>query len=93
MSKNLLPVALEAYEKSRKERVEQIQAATLKARQHLHLKDGEAQAARDKERAAAVEVKENSDVVKMQHSYWAWDAAKEAQLTLSELLESKENKV
>ena len=85
-SKELLIVALQAYEGSRKGRVEQIQAATLRARQYLHLKDGEAQAARDKERAAAVEAKENSDVVKMQHLYWAWDAAQEAQTALLDLL-------
>jgi len=66
--------------------VEQIQAASLQARQHLHLKDGEAQAARDKERAAAVEAKQNSDVVKMQQAYWAWDAAQEAQTVLLKLL-------
>ena len=79
-------MALQAYESSRRGRVEQIQAESLKARQHLHLKDGEAQAARDKERAAAEEAKQNSDVVKMQQACWSWDAAQEAQTVLLKLL-------
>ncbi|KAI9037687.1 FAD-dependent oxidoreductase [Aspergillus affinis] len=74
-----LPLALRAYEQSRKERVEPIQAATYKAREQLHLKDKEAQEARDRERKAASESNQNSDVVKMQHSFWVWDAAKVAQ--------------
>ena len=85
-SKALLPLALQAYQSSRKGRVEQIQATTFRAREHLHLKDGEAQIARDQERVAAVAAKQNSDVVKMQHSYWEWDAAQEAKNALSELL-------
>ncbi|RYP11133.1 hypothetical protein DL765_007882 [Monosporascus sp. GIB2] len=81
-----LPLALRAYEVSRKERVEQIQAATYRAREQLHLKDREAQAARDLQRKAASETNQNSDVVKMQHSYWLWDAAKVAQSALTELI-------
>ncbi|PVH92727.1 FAD/NAD(P)-binding domain-containing protein [Periconia macrospinosa] len=83
-----LPLALQAYETSRKGRVEQIQAATLQAREHLHLKDAEAQAARDLKRKKAVEAGENSDVVKMQQSYWEWNAAEVARCTLVELMEN-----
>jgi salicylate hydroxylase len=83
-----LPLALQAYETSRKGRVEQIQAATLQAREHLHLKDAEAQAARDLKRKKAVEAGENSDVVKMQQSYWEWNAAEVARCTLVELVEN-----
>ena len=66
--------------------MEPIQAATYKAREQLHLKDREAQEARDRERKAASESNENSDVVKMQHSYWVWDAAKVARNALLELI-------
>lgn len=78
-----------AYEMSRKERVEQIQAATYKAREQLHLKDREAQAARDLQRKTAAEKNQNSDVTKMQQSYWVWDAGKVAQAALSELIAAK----
>ncbi|PLB44094.1 FAD/NAD(P)-binding domain-containing protein [Aspergillus steynii IBT 23096] len=81
-----LRLALRAYEQSRKERVESIQAATYKAREQLHLQDREAQEARDRERRTASERNENSDVVKMQHSYWVWDAAKVARNALLELI-------
>ncbi|KAI0202486.1 hypothetical protein F4808DRAFT_76924 [Astrocystis sublimbata] len=63
-----LPLALQAYETSRKTRVEQIQAATLEARKHLHMKDRATQAERDAQRREAADANENSDVVKMQHS-------------------------
>jgi salicylate hydroxylase len=85
-SKEQLPLALRAYETSRKERVEQIVAATYQAKQQLHLKDEKAQALRDMERKGASEAKENSDVVKMQHSYWVWDAAEVARGALSDLI-------
>lgn len=81
-----LPLALRAYESSRKERVDQIQAATYRAREQLHLRDGDAQAARDLERKAASNTGQNSDVVKMQHSYWTWDAAGVAEKTLAALI-------
>ncbi|KAK4210229.1 hydroxybenzoate hydroxylase AtnJ [Rhypophila decipiens] len=83
-NKEQLPFALWAYQVSRKERVDQIQAATYKAREKLHLKDGAAQAARDLERKAAAEKNQNTDVSKMQQAYWAWDAAKVATTALTE---------
>lgn len=78
-------MAIRAYETSRKERVEQIQATTFKARLQLHLKDEEAKL-RDSQRKEAAESKENSDVVKMQHSFWVWDAAGAAEKVLSSLI-------
>ncbi|KAI8933685.1 hypothetical protein NX059_009404 [Plenodomus lindquistii] len=81
-----LPLALRAYESSRKERVNQIQAATFRAREQLHLRDGDAQAARDSQRKATSDTGQNSDVVKMQHSFWTWDAAGVAEKTLAALL-------
>ena len=90
-SRTELPKALKAYETSRKSRVEQIQAATRKAGEQLHLSDGEAQAARDRERAAASETAQNSDVIKMQHSYWHWDAAEAARSKLDELRKQGSN--
>lgn len=81
-----LPLALQAYEASRKERVEQIQAATRQAREHLHIKDREAQEERDRQRKEASEANQNSDVVKMQHSYWQWNAAELAQSVLAKLV-------
>ncbi|KAH7308986.1 hypothetical protein B0I35DRAFT_441139 [Stachybotrys elegans] len=81
-----IPLALQAYEESRKERVEQIQAATLQARKHLHAKDEKAQTERDAERKKAAQINENSDVVKMQHSYWQWNAAEVARSALSRLV-------
>ncbi|KAI9148931.1 hydroxybenzoate hydroxylase NtnJ [Paramyrothecium foliicola] len=81
-----LPLALRAYEISRKERVEPIQAATYRAREQLHLKDKAAQEARDLERKTASQTNQNSDVVRMQQSYWGWDAAKVAQSALTELI-------
>ncbi|KAL1961389.1 hypothetical protein VTO42DRAFT_117 [Malbranchea cinnamomea] len=89
-SKADLPLALKAYEASRKHRVEQIQLATYKAREQLHLKDGEAQARRDRERAEATKENQSSDVLKMQQSYWVWDAAQAAQKALSELHQGKQ---
>ncbi|KAK2747869.1 hypothetical protein FQN55_004746 [Onygenales sp. PD_40] len=80
-----LPLALQAYETSRKHRVEQIQAAAYRARDQLHLKDGEAQAARDRERAAASKENQNTDVIKMQQVYWVWDAAQAAEKALLDL--------
>lgn len=81
-----LPLALRAYESSRKERVNQIQAATYRAREQLHLRDGDAQAARDSQRKATSSTGQNSDVVKMQHSFWTWDAAGVAEKTLAALI-------
>nr|A0A455LLW0.1 RecName: Full=FAD-dependent monooxygenase atnJ; AltName: Full=Arthripenoid biosynthesis cluster protein J [Arthrinium sp.]AYO60883.1 hydroxybenzoate hydroxylase AtnJ [Arthrinium sp.] len=81
-----LPLALRAYESSRKERVDQIQAATYRAREQLHLRDGDAQAARDSQRKATSGTGQNSDVVKMQQSYWTWDAAGVAEKTLAALI-------
>lgn len=71
---------------SRKKRVEQIQAATLQAKKYLHAKDDEAQTERDAQRKKAAETNENSDIVKMQQSYWQWDAAEVARNVLSSLV-------
>lgn len=83
-----LPLALQAYEESRKQRVDQIQAATYQAKQQLHLKDEKAQLARDTQRKADSETNSNSDVVKMQHSYWVWDAAEVARRALEDILKT-----
>ncbi|RDW57349.1 hypothetical protein BP5796_12799 [Coleophoma crateriformis] len=85
-NKTQLPLATRAYEVSRKERVDRIQAASYQARQHLHLKDENAQKSRDLQRMAAAESQQNSDVVKMQHSYWMWDAAEAARSALSDIM-------
>ncbi|RYP39146.1 hypothetical protein DL767_002326 [Monosporascus sp. MG133] len=82
-SREQLPLALRVYEASRKERVEQIQAATRVARVHPHLKDREAQAVRDLQRKAASEANQNTDVVKMQPSHWVWNAVEVAQSALT----------
>ncbi|KAK8074383.1 FAD/NAD(P)-binding domain-containing protein [Apiospora hydei] len=81
-----LPLALRAYELSRKERVEPIQAATYRAREQLHLRDGAAQAVRDAQRRDTARSGKNSDVVQMQHSYWVWDAAGAAEKALAEMM-------
>ena len=81
-----IPLALQAFETSRKERVAEIQAATYHARMKLHLEDAEAQRVSDDERKAAGERSENSDVVQMQQQYWVWDAGEVAARVLRELL-------
>lgn len=81
-----IPLALQAFESSRKERVAEIQAATYHAKMKLHLKDAEAQRIRDDERKAAGQRRENSDVVQMQQQYWVWDAGEVAARVLRELM-------
>ena len=88
-SKNQLPLAIQAYEKSRKQRVDQIQAAAYQAKEQLHLKDEKAQVARDNQRKAASGANQNSDIVKMQHSYWVWDAAEVARSALIDLIKAE----
>jgi salicylate hydroxylase len=85
-SKQQLPVALQAYETSRRGRVVEIQTATSQARQHVYRKDGEAQAARNKDQEEVQEAKRSEDVVKIIRSAWAWDAAEAARTALSDIL-------
>lgn len=85
-SKEQLPLAIRAYETSRKGRVEEIQAASHQAKQQLHCKDKEAQESRDNKRVEAIEANQNSDVVKVQQSYWVWDAAEAARRALSDIM-------
>lgn len=85
-TKEQLPLAINAYESSRKGRVEQIHAASDQARKQSHLKDAKAQASPDTQRVAASEANQKSDITKIQQSYWVWDAAEVARKALSDLI-------
>ena len=85
-SKEQLPLALKAYESSRKRRVEDVHDATFKAKEYIYRKDDDAKAAPTKEEATALEAARSDDVVKMMRSQWEWDAAEAARMALSDIL-------
>jgi len=76
--KQQLPAALQAYEKSRKGRVLEMQAATIKERKSALREDGEVKAALNKEQEDALEAKKSENLVKVMHSSWIYDAAEAA---------------
>lgn len=86
-SKQQLPAALKAYETSRKDRVLEMHAATLRVRQ-VYPKNGEAETARDENQKEPSEAKRTEAMLKAMQSTWIWDAAEAARTALSNLLKS-----
>ncbi|KAL2822285.1 hypothetical protein BDW59DRAFT_173932 [Aspergillus cavernicola] len=87
-SKEEIPLALQAYEKSRKERAETVQQSGSMNRITLHLPDGPEQEARDKQFQASLKGGSNPDKWsdrQMQEFLWGWDAEEVALQTWSEL--------
>ncbi|KAL3464960.1 hypothetical protein BJX64DRAFT_285828 [Aspergillus heterothallicus] len=92
-SKQELPLALEAYEKSRKTRSETVQQSGSLNRVTLHLPDGPEQLARDEQFKLSLTGGENPDKWsdrKTQEALWGWDAEKAALQTWDELRASIE---
>jgi len=87
-SKDQLPAALKAYEISRKDRVIEIQTATIKARESAIRKDVEVKKPSVKEQEGPSEPVKSEDVVKIIRSTWDWDAAEAARMALSDILKS-----
>ncbi|KAI9371620.1 hypothetical protein BJX61DRAFT_17546 [Aspergillus egyptiacus] len=80
-SKQEIPFALQAYEKSRKERAETVQQSGSANRITLHLPDGPEQEARDKQFQASLNGGSNPDKWsdrQTQEFLWGWDAEKAA---------------
>ncbi|KAL4932839.1 putative salicylate hydroxylase [Aspergillus undulatus] len=80
-SKREIPLALQAYEKSRKERAETVQQSGSLNRITLHLPDGPEQEARDKQFRASLKGGSNPDKWsdrQTQEFLWGWDAEKAA---------------
>ncbi|KAL2797743.1 hypothetical protein BJX66DRAFT_81521 [Aspergillus keveii] len=80
-SKQEIPLALKAYEKSRRERAETVQQSGSLNRITLHLPDGPEQLARDQQFRASLTGGENPDKWsdrKTQEFLWGWDAEKAA---------------
>ncbi|KAL3491945.1 hypothetical protein BJX62DRAFT_251033 [Aspergillus germanicus] len=87
-SKQEIPLALKAYEKSRRERAETVQQSGSLNRITLHLPDGPEQLARDEQFRASLTGGENPDKWsdrKTQEFLWGWDAEKAALQTWEEL--------
>ncbi|KAL4922310.1 hypothetical protein BDW62DRAFT_207621 [Aspergillus aurantiobrunneus] len=87
-SKHDIPLALQAYEKSRKERAETVQQSGSTNRITLHLPDGPEQEARDKQFRASLKGGSNPDKWsdrQTQEFLWGWDAEREALETWEEL--------
>lgn len=79
--KNEIPIALRAYEKSRKERAETVQQSGSMNRVTLHLPDGPEQIARDEQFRASLKGGSNPDKWsdrQTQEFLWGWDAEKAA---------------
>lgn len=80
-SKREIPLALQAYEKSRKRRAETVQQSGTDNRHILHLPDGPEQRARDEQFRAAMTSGANPDKWadrKTQEFLWGWDAEEAA---------------
>ncbi|KAL4817477.1 hypothetical protein BDW67DRAFT_174679 [Aspergillus spinulosporus] len=80
-SKTEIPLALQAYEKSRKERAETVQQSGSTNRITLHFPDGPEQEARDKQVRASLKGGSNPDKWsdrQTQEFLWGWDAEKAA---------------
>ena len=76
-----VPLALHAYEKSRKIRAETVQQSGTANRLSLHLPDGRAQVARDEQLQASMTGGTNPDIWNdrgAQSFLWAWDAEEDA---------------
>ncbi|KAJ5776552.1 uncharacterized protein N7511_001563 [Penicillium nucicola] len=86
-----IPLALSAYEQSRKERAETVQQSGSENRITLHLPDGPEQVARDAQFLASASG-ENPDKWsdrRTQEFLWGWDAEKEALTTWAEMEQGK----
>ena len=80
-SKDQIPVALQAYEKSRKQRAEIVQQSGTENRRTLHFPDGPEQQARDEQFRAPKTAGSNPDRWsdhETQRFLWGWDAEKAA---------------
>ncbi|KAL4739426.1 hypothetical protein BDV11DRAFT_170094 [Aspergillus similis] len=80
-SKTEIPLALQAYEKSRKERAETVQQSGSTNRITLHFPDGPEQEARDEQFRASLKGGSNPDKWtdrQTQEFLWGWDAEKAA---------------
>lgn len=81
-SRNQIPLALTAYEQSRKQRAETVQQSGTENRTPLHFPDGPDQIARDEQfRASMRESGKNPDRWsdrETQRFLWGWDAEKAA---------------
>ncbi|KAL3479960.1 hypothetical protein BJX99DRAFT_244625 [Aspergillus californicus] len=80
-SKQEIPLVLQAYEKSRKERAETVQQSGTMNRITLHLPDGPEQLARDEQFRASLNGGSNPDKWsdrQTQEFLWGWDAEKAA---------------
>ncbi|RHZ54632.1 putative salicylate hydroxylase [Aspergillus thermomutatus] len=80
-SRSEIPLALEAYERSRKQRAETVQQSGTTNRATLHLPDGPEQQARDDQFRAAMNGASNPDKWadrETQKFLWGWDAEKVA---------------
>ncbi|KAF9888669.1 hypothetical protein FE257_008427 [Aspergillus nanangensis] len=80
-SRREIPLALQAYEKSRKERAETVQQSGSTNRITLHFPDGPEQQARDEQFRASMKGGSNPDKWAdraTQDFLWAWDAEKVA---------------
>ncbi|KAE8137664.1 salicylate hydroxylase [Aspergillus pseudotamarii] len=80
-SKNEIPMALQAYEKSRKQRAETVQQSGSANRITLHLPDGPEQQARDEQFRLSMTGGSNPDRWtdrETQNFLWGWDAEKAA---------------
>ncbi|PTU24397.1 hypothetical protein P175DRAFT_0506058 [Aspergillus ochraceoroseus IBT 24754] len=87
-SKREIPLALQAYEKSRKQRAETVQQSGTTNRTTLHLPDGPEQQARDEQFRASTKEGSNPDKWsdrETQEFLWGWDAEKVALKMLNEL--------
>ncbi|KAL4895017.1 hypothetical protein BDV59DRAFT_200274 [Aspergillus ambiguus] len=88
-SKQEIPLALQAYEKSRKQRAETVQQSGSTNRIALHFPDGPEQQARDEQFRASMKGGSNPDKWAdraTQDFLWAWDAEKVALDAWSELV-------
>ncbi|KAL4953288.1 hypothetical protein BDW69DRAFT_7054 [Aspergillus filifer] len=87
-SKEEIPLALQAYEKSRKQRAETVQQSGTLNRITLHLPDGPEQLARDEQFRASLKGGVNPDKWsdrQTQEFLWGWDAEKAALETWQDL--------
>ncbi|KAL2822027.1 hypothetical protein BJX63DRAFT_180519 [Aspergillus granulosus] len=87
-SKQEIPLALDAYERSRKIRAETVQQSGSLNRITLHLPDGPEQLSRDEQFKLSLTGGENPDKWsdrKTQEFLWGWDAEKAALQTWEEL--------
>ncbi|GFF47770.1 6-hydroxynicotinate 3-monooxygenase [Aspergillus udagawae] len=87
-SRSEIPLALAAYEKSRKHRAETVQQSGTVNRATLHLPDGPEQQARDDQFRASMNGASNPDKWadrETQKFLWGWDAEKVALETWEEL--------